>query len=202
MFTDTLPTALTPLTPLDSNLNTGLAPLTPLAPLPTFTGSANPQTSLETYTRFRDLGMELIDTNSQQIFYRVFHNEEGSCNGEGVHEKFIYQGKPVLDVSMGLLDFPWYAADANPMNEITRDQITLLANTELNPLIAWRLRVIANFVPTLLPHVRYFHYTGIDGVRALTISDEFNGVKMNVILSHAEEVFQAPVPQVLAPAFG
>jgi hypothetical protein len=184
---------------MGADLNTGL---TPLAPLPTFTGSANPQTSLETYTRFRDLGMELIDTNSPQIFYRVYHNDDGSANGEGVHEKFIYQGFAVLDVSMGLLDFPWYAADGNPMNEITRDQITLLANTELNPLIAWRLRVAANFAATLMPHVRYFHYTGADGVRSLTISDEFNGVKMNVILSHTEEVFPATVPQALAPVFG
>lgn len=199
MFTATLPTALTPLSPLANDLNTGL---TPLSPMPTFTGSANPQTSLETYTRFRDLGMELIDTNSSQIFYRVYQNDEGSCNGDGVHEKFIYHGQAVLDVSMGLLDFPWYAADGNPMNEITRDQLSLLANTELNPLVAWRLRVVCNFVSTLLPHVRYFHYTGPDGVRALTISDEFNGVKMNVIMSHTEEVFQAVMPQALTPVFG
>lgn len=195
MFTDTLPTALTPLSPLTPPQLPPVANgLTPLAPLSTLTGIANPQTSFETYTRFRDLGMELIDTNSQNIFYRVYHNEDHSHNGEGVHEKFIYNSQSVLDVSMGLLDFPWYAADANPMNEITRDQLIMMANTESNPLIAWRLNVIAHFAVTLLPHIRYYHYT-CGGVRAFTMTDEFNGVKLNVILTHTEE-------PVLAPAFG
>lgn len=193
MFTDTLPTALTPLTAPE------LPPVKPLTPishlsLSTLTGIANPQTSLDTYTRFRDLGKELIDTNSPGIYYRAYYNDEGSHNGEGVHEKFIYEGKSVLDVSMGLLDFPWWAADANPLNEITRDQLVVMANTETNPLIQWRLNVIAHFANTLMPHVRYYHFE-CQGVRALTMCDEFNGVKLNVILTHTEEL-------VLSPAFG
>lgn len=188
MFTDTFQNLATPLTlePLSP-----LHPVTPLTPLMNFTGFANPQSSFPEYKRYRELGLALIETNSSNIFYRVHHNEDPS-NGEGIHEKFIYNGKSVLDVSMGRLDYPWYAADGNHLNEITRDQLTLMANQELNPLVANRLRILSHFAATLLPHVRYFHYQGADGTRALTVSDEFNGVKLNCILTHTEELVLAP----------
>ena len=73
------------------------------------------------------------------------------------------------------------------MNEITQVQLQLLANMEIDPTIAQRLRQIANFSAMLPPYTRYYHYAGMDGTRALTVSDEFNGVKFNCILSHAEE---------------
>lgn len=159
------------------------------APFPNaqFSGAANPDTSFVMYQRYRDLAMEMIDTNSPNLFYRVYENSEGSHNGEGLHEKFIYQGASILDISVGLLDFPWFAADANPLQEITQLQLQQLTNVEMLPLIAHRLRQIANFSATLPPYTRYYHYVGVDGVRALTISDEFNGIKMNIILTHVED---------------
>jgi hypothetical protein len=131
--------------------------------------------------------MGLIDTNSPEIFYRVFNNAVDSYNGEGIHEKFIYRGQSVLDVSVGSLDYPWFAADSNPLNEIQILQLQQLANNEASPLISWRLRAIANFAATLPPYTRYYHYSGLDGTRAITVVDEFNGVKLNCILTFTEE---------------
>lgn len=154
-----------------------------------FSTRVNPETSFAMYSRYRDMAMTLIDTNSPEIFYRVYNNADNSHNGEGFHEKFIYRGQSVLDLSVGLLDFPWFAADGNPLNEITQLQLQQMTNVEVVPLIAHRLRQIANFAATLPPYTRYYHYLGADGVRALTISDEFNGIKLNCILSHTEELF-------------
>lgn len=175
MFTDTIPT-LTP-SLVQSKF-----------PNAQFSTRANPETSFTMYSRYRDVAMGLIDTNSQELFYRAFSNTPDSYNGEGMHEKFIYQGQSILDISVGLLDFPWFAADGNPLNEITLVQLQRLANTESNPLIAHRLHCLVSFSQTLPMHTRYYHYVGHDGVRALTISDEFNGIKMNCILSHMEEM--------------
>lgn len=169
MFTATLPNVYTPF------------------PRAQFTTRANPETSLAMYMRYREMALGLIDTNSPEIFYRVFNNAPDSYNGEGIHEKFIYRGQSVLDISVGLLDYPWFSADSNPLNEITETQLQQLANSEQVPLVAWRLRQIANFAATLPPYTRYYHYVGADGVRALTIEDEFNGVKFSSILTFAEE---------------
>lgn len=159
----------------------------PSFPNAQFTNRVNPVSSFDMYASYRELAQELIDTNSAEIFYRVYHNAEGSFNGEGVHEKFIYRGQSVLDVSMGLLDYPWFAADGNPLNEITLQQLHQLANVETTPIVAWRLRQMANFANLLPTYTRYYHYVGQDGVRAVTLCDEFNSIKMNCIVSHVEE---------------
>lgn len=151
-----------------------------------FSTRANPETSFVMYSRYRDVAMALINSNSLELIYRVYENALESYNGEGVHEKFIYRGQSVMDVSVGLLDYPWFAADGNPLNEITFVQLQQLANSETSPIVAHRLRQLANFAATLPPYTRYYHYTGIDGVRALTLNDEFNGIKMNCILTHVE----------------
>lgn len=153
-----------------------------------FTSRANPETSFAMFSRFREVALGLIDINSPEIFYRVFMNEENSHNGEGMHEKFIYRGQSVLDISVGLLDFPWFAADSNPINEITGLALQQMANSEQSITVAWRLRQLANLAATLPPYTRYYYYTGLDGTRALTIVDEFNGCKLNCILTFVEEI--------------
>jgi hypothetical protein len=177
MFTATLPTALT------TSLNTPVA-------APTLSLRANPETSYVTYQRYRDVAMSLIDTNSPNLFYRVYENEQNSYNGIGLHEKFLYQGQSILDISMGMLDFPWYAADGNPLNEISQEQLHEMAMVETDPLIADRLLTLSNFSLTLspAPFTRYYHYLGVDGTRALTVVDEFNAVKLNIILTFTEEL--------------
>jgi hypothetical protein len=152
-----------------------------------FSARANPETSFVMYDRYREVGMSLIDTNSPEIFYRVFNNAPDSYNGEGLHEKFIYRGQSMLDISVGLLDYPWFAADANPINEITSLQLQQMANVETTPHVAWRLRHLAMLAGTLPPYTRYYHYTGPDGTRALTLEDELNACKMNVILTFVEK---------------
>lgn len=177
MFTATLPTALT------TSLNT-------LPAAANLSLRANPETSYVVYQRYRDVAMSLIDTNSQNLFYRVYENEQTSYNGIGLHEKFLYQGQSVLDISMGMLDFPWYAADGNPLNEISQEQLHDLAMIETDPLISDRLLTLSNFSLTLppAPFTRYYHYLGVDGTRALTMVDEFNAVKLNIILTFTEEL--------------
>lgn len=180
MLTATLPNALTTLSPLNlSNLK-----------LSTLNVRANPETSFSMYQHFRAVIPELINTNSANLFYRAFDNDPNSHNGEAIHEKFIYQGQSILDISMGLLDYPWHAADDNPLNEITKYQLRTFALQELDPLINHRLTILANLSDTLLPSpfTRYYHYQGIDGVRALTIVDEINSVKLNIILSYTEDL--------------
>ena len=79
--------------------NVASSPASNAFPNAQFTTRANPDTSFIVYSRFRELALALIDTNSQEIFYRVFHNAPESYNGEGLHEKFIYRGQSVLDIS-------------------------------------------------------------------------------------------------------
>ncbi len=155
-----------------------------LYPKSHFTSVVNPETSYLLYERYRVLALGLIDLDNPEIFYRTFYNEQDSYNGEGIHEKFIYQGQAILDLSVGLLDFPWFAADGNPYNEITALQLQQLANTEQSIIVAPRLRAMATFVALLPPYTRIYHYSGLDGVRSLTLNDEFNGVKLNCILSY------------------
>lgn len=144
-------------------------------------------TTYDTYVRYRDVAMSLVNTNNPEIFYRMFPNVQGSINGEGIHESLLYNGRAIVDVSAGLLDFPWFAADAAQTNEISRDTLQQLIATETMPHVAWRLRQLAAFA-TLLPlYVRYYYYIGPDGVRALTIVDEFSSIKMNCILTHVED---------------
>lgn len=153
-----------------------------------FSQRVNPETSFAMYTRYRDMALGLIDTNSPEIFYRVFNNAVDSYNGEGIHEKFIYRGQSVLDVSVGFLDYPWFAADSNPLNEITSLRLQQMANEEQELQVAWRLRHIANFAATLPPYTRYYYYVGLDGTRALTVQDEFNSTKFSVILTFTEDL--------------
>lgn len=174
MFTDTLPNALNTLAPINSNT---------MLSVPT-----NPETTYDKYQQFRDVIPELINVNSSEIFYRAHENEEGSYNGEALHEKFIYQGQSIVDISMGQLDFPWHAADANPICEISTMDLQTLAMMESNPLIAHRLNALVNLSRLLLPtpFTRYYHYQGLDGVRAVTIVDVANSVKFNAIITHTE----------------
>lgn len=174
MFTDTLPNALNTLAPINSNTMLSVP--------------ANPETTYDKYQQFRDVIPELINVNSSEIFYRAHENEEGSYNGEALHEKFIYQGQSIVDISMGQLDFPWHAADANPICEISTMDLQTLAMMESNPLIAHRLNALVNLSRLLLPtpFTRYYHYQGLDGVRAVTIVDVANSVKFNAIITHTE----------------
>lgn len=178
MFTDTLQNIAPSLDQIAAATTHNLFPRSQ------FTTIVNPQTSYLIYNRYRSLAMSLIDLDNPEIFYRMFDNELNSHNGEGIHEKFIYQGQSILDLSVGLLDFPWFAADINALNEITEQQLQQLANKEQSIIVAPRLRAIANFVALLPRYTRIYHYAGLDGVRSLTISDEFNGVKLNAILSY------------------
>lgn len=151
-----------------------------------FTSHVNPQTSYLVYGQYRTLAMALVNVDSPEIFYKTYFNEQNSHNGDGVHEKYIYQGQAILDLSVGVIDFPWFAADANPFNEISNMQLQQMAANEMSLVVAPRLRAIADFMLLQPPFTRLYYYSGTDGVRSLTVSDEFNGVKMNVILTHGE----------------
>lgn len=140
-------------------------------------------TPQELHQQYRVMATGLIDVTNPSVFYRLMQNDPNGYNGQGVHEKFIYNGMSVVDVSFGNLDYPWFAADANPSNEITLDQLQSLANMEHNPIVSPRLRAIANFAQQLPPYTRFYHYVGRDGIRAVTIEDQFNCIKFNCILT-------------------
>lgn len=141
------------------------------------------QTPEELHASYRTTAFGLIDVSNPSLFYRVHHNAEGSFNGQAVHEKLIYNGMSVIDVSRGNLDFPWFTADANPMNEISREALQVLANNEMDLVVSPRLRAIADFATTLPPYTRYYHYRGRDGVRCLVVDDPINLIKMSCVLT-------------------
>lgn len=141
------------------------------------------RTPEELHDSYRTTAFGLIDVSNPALFYRVHHNAADSFNGPGVHEKLIYNGMSVIDVSRGNLDFPWFTADANPMNEITCDDLQALANSEIDLVVSPRLRAIADFATTLPPYTRYYHYRGRDGVRCLVVEDSINLIKMSCVLT-------------------
>lgn len=144
----------------------------------------NPVNTYTVYERYRAFAMALLDTTSPELYYRTTYNAPNSFNGEGVHEKFIFRGKSVLDLSMGNLDFPWFVADVYAFNEKSIDQLLAIANAEADLVVAPKLRSIVNFIYTLPPYTRVYYYEGMDGSKAITISDEFNGVKFNYDLTY------------------
>jgi hypothetical protein len=89
-----------------------------------------------------------------------------------------------VDLSVGVLDYPWSAADAYPDSEVSVDVLEEIAFSEDNFTIATRLHSIVRLVQNLPPYVHVYYYTGRDGTRAVTIDDEFNLVKANIIISY------------------
>lgn len=181
MFATVLHTTQEPTVDLDALAN-GVS-----FPKAQFTSQASPETSYLVYGQYRQLALSLINVDNPEIFYRTYYNAEKSYNGDGVHEKFIYQGQSILDLSVGLLDFPWHAADSNPINEITVAQLQQLAHSETSLIVSPRLNAIANFILHQPTFTRVYYYRGVDGTVAITINDEFNGVKMNCILTYGSE---------------
>lgn len=154
-----------------------------------FTSILNPATSYSVYDRYRSFAMTLLDTTDPELYYKPLYNAIDSFNGEGLHEKFVYHGRSILDVSIGLLDYPWYSADASPQNEITAEYLQMLANNARDLMVAPKLRAIANFVSQLPSYTRLYYYEGVDCVKAITVVDEFNGVKFAYQLSHCPSLF-------------
>lgn len=146
----------------------------------------NRSISLELYNQYRDMALTMINTNNPELNYIALDNSViPGCDTYGLHEKFIHYGRAVIDLSVGEPYYPWVAADADPANEITSSRLQQLANTESNPLIAGRIRKIANFVAWMPSYTRIYFYTSGDGnVKSITIEDEMNLVKFNMIVSY------------------
>lgn len=141
------------------------------------------QSPQELYAKCRDLVFSLVDTTSPDIYYRVYENSQDSYNGFGLHEKLIQNGMSIVDISIGTLDYPWFAADANQLNEVSMIELQQLANRETDISVSPKLRAIANFVAKLPPYLKFYHYHGLDGTRAVTVEDVLNNIKFNVILT-------------------
>lgn len=140
--------------------------------------------SLDLYNQCRETILSLINTGDVNVVYRAIGNAENSFNGYGLHEKIIHGGRSVVDLSVGVLDFPWSAADAYPESEVSLDVLEGVAFDEDNFTIANRLHSIVRLVQNLPPYVRVYYYTSRDGTRAVTIEDEFNLVKANLIINY------------------
>lgn len=140
--------------------------------------------SMDLYNQCRETILGLINTSDPSVVYRAIGNAENSFNGYGLHEKIIHGGRSVVDLSVGVLDYPWSAADAYPDSEVSVDVLEGIAFEEDNFTIATRLHSIVRLVQNLPPYVHVYYYTGRDGTRAVTIDDEFNLVKANIIISY------------------
>ena len=140
--------------------------------------------SMELYNRYRDVFTGLVNSSNPELIYRAIGNSDDSFNGYGLHEKLIHNGRSVVDISVGVLDFPWSAADAYQGTEITLEMLEGIAMDEEVFYVASRLQSIVTLVRDLPPYTRIFYYVGRDGTRAVTIDDEFNLVKANAIVSY------------------
>ena len=146
----------------------------------------NRSISIEPYQQYRDMALTMINTSNPELNYVVLNNDSMPGNEVyGLHEKFIHYGRAVIDLSVGEPYYPWVAADAEPANEITVSRLQQLANSESNPLIAGRIRKIANFAAWMPAYTRVHYYRSSDGsVKSVTLEDEMNQVKFNMIVSY------------------
>lgn len=155
----------------------------------THAGVINPIVSsitMELYDQYRQLALSMININNPEICYSVENNSDiVGAVGYGIHERFIHYGRSVIDLSVGELHFPWEAADADGNNFVTVDKLQQIANTTTNPLVAGRIRKIANFVARMPAYTKCYYYHSRDGsVKAVTVEDEMNMVKFNMIVSY------------------
>ena len=152
------------------------------SPQPTLTPS-NCEVSMRLFNAYRNTAISVMPITQPDVYYKVYHNAPDSPNGTGIHEKFIHHGFVVVDVSVGVLDFPWVCADSSQQNEIMLGSLAAIANIERDPIIAGRLRQLAVFAQTLPVYTKFYYYRGEDGVRSLTVVDTSNEVKMNLLIS-------------------
>ncbi len=152
-------------------------------------GVINPIVSsitVELYEQYRQLAMSMINPNNPELSYLVESNNDilGAV-GYGIHERFIHYGRSVIDLSVGEVHYPWEAADASSSNYVTVERLQQIANIETNPLVAGRIRKIANFAARMPAYTKCYYYRSQAGaVKAVTIEDEMNTVKFNMIVSY------------------
>lgn len=138
----------------------------------------------ELYNQYRTFAMGLVDTTDPELFYKVYYNAVNSYNGDGMHEQYVRRGNSVLDLSVGPLDYPWIAADVNGSNETTVDRLMELAGLQHSMLVAYRIRLIAQFVSTLPLQTRIYYYSNNSGGVVITVSDEINCIKFSHMLNN------------------
>lgn len=145
-----------------------------------------PNLTLELYQHYRALVHSLINTADPQISYLVSRNSDiPGAQGYGVHERFVHYGRSVVELSVGELHYPWVAADGYPNTGVTPAQLLALAEVEPNELIEYRLRTIAAFAMSQPAYVRCYYYCNANGtVKAVTVEDEMNMLKFNMLVSH------------------
>ena len=152
-------------------------------------GIVNPIVSsitIELYDQYRALALSMINPNNPELSYIVENNSDiPGAVGYGIHEKFVHYGCSVIDLSVGALHYPWVGADVDPNNYVTSDRLQQIANAETNPLIAGRIRKIANFTARMPVYTKCYYYRSHAGaVKAVTVEDEMNLVKFNMIVSY------------------
>ena len=135
------------------------------------------------YNQYRTFAMGLVDVTDPELFYKVQYNATDSYNEEGMHEQYVRRGSSVLDLSVGVLDYPWLAADVTNSNETTIERLMELATIQHSMLVAYRIRSIAQFVSTLPMHTRVYYYSNTSGGVVITVSDELNGIKFSHMLN-------------------
>lgn len=140
--------------------------------------------SVALFDEYREAFTGLFAISEGGYYHHVRNNASDSLNGYGLHEKYIHNGRSVMDVSVGVLDFPWTAADANFRSEISLSYLEQLASEEEDDTTATRMYSIISFCAHLPPYTRIFYFSGSDGTKAITLVDDFNLIKANAIVSY------------------
>lgn len=143
-----------------------------------------PTTQLEqnnVYQYYRAFLSTVINMNSPQLQMKKFIcNNLFNSGLNGVHEKFIHFGRSVADLSIGELEYPWMAADADKHNEVSVMNFDRLAAGETNPIVAERMWMISHFVHSFPTAPRIYFYKGSEStVVSVTLVDELNKIKFN-----------------------
>lgn len=147
---------------------------------------ASQSISIELYRKYREIALSLLPIGNPDLNYVVNSNDDiPGAIGYGIHEKFIHYGRSIIDLSVGDVHYPWVAADEDANNEISVSRLRELSESETNLMVATRLKVLANFAAWLPSYTRFYFYRSRDNsVKALTIEDEMNQVKFNMIVNY------------------
>lgn len=149
----------------------------------------DPRTQL--FNLYKSFLSTVVNTNSPHLMVNSILNENLYNTGKGGrHDQYIHHGRRIADLSMGELQYPWAAADADRKNECDLINFDRRAASMTDPIISQRLWAVASFVRTLQQQTgvvpRIYFYKNMDGsVVSVTLVDEINEIKFACLVSES-----------------
>jgi hypothetical protein len=153
------------------------------APPPAVVQNPTPDTRTQLFSLYKSFLSTLINMSSPQLMMStVTNNNLYNSGNSGIHEQYIHYGRRVADLSMGQLQHPWAAADADRKNEVTLEVFDRRAAGSTDLVVAQRLWAISQFIRTVqaqyavLPRI-FFYKNDDASVVSVTLMDEVNDIK-------------------------